>query len=74
MATTLELKFLSSAGKNRTLSVQNPLPDLTSEEARQAMDTIIAQNMFQKNDVNLYAAVKGARYVERTVEDIFEEE
>ncbi|WP_028274321.1 DUF2922 domain-containing protein [Atopococcus tabaci] len=74
MATTLELKFLTSIGKNRTLSVQDPLPDLTEEQTRQAMESIIAQNMFHKDGVNLYAGVKGARYVERKVEDIFEVE
>lgn len=73
MTKSLELRFLTSIGKNRTLSVKDPLPDLTTEQTREAMESIVAQNMFNKDGVDLYTAVKGARYIERTVEDIFEE-
>lgn len=74
MAKTLELRFNTSLGKAKTMSVQDPILDLTSAEAQKAMDDIIALDLFENEGVNLYASVVGARYVERVVEDIFEVE
>ncbi|ALV21489.1 MAG: DUF2922 domain-containing protein [Carnobacterium sp.] len=74
MAKTLELRFNTSLGKAKTMSVQDPILDLTSIDAQKAMDDIIALDLFENEGVNLYASVVGARYVERVVEDIFEVE
>ena len=74
MAKTLELRFNTSLGKAKTMSVQDPILDLTSIDAQKAMDDIIALDLFEIEGVNLYASVVGARYVERVVEDIFEVE
>ncbi|MER2227395.1 MAG: DUF2922 domain-containing protein [Carnobacterium sp.] len=74
MAKSLELRFVTSLGKSKTLSVKDPILTLTTEEAQQAMNSIISLNIFQIEGANPYAAVAGARYVERVVNDIFEVE
>ena len=74
MAKSLELRFVTSLGKSKTLSVKDPILTLTTGEAQQAMNSIISLNMFQIEGANPYAAVAGARYVERVVNDIFEVE
>ena len=74
MAKLLELRFVTSLGKSKTLSVKDPILNLTTEKAQQAMNSIISLNMFQIEGANPYATVAGARYVERVVNDIFEVE
>lgn len=74
MAKSLELRFVTSLGKSKTMSVKDPILNLTTEQAQQAMNSIISLNMFQIEGVNPYATVAGARYVERVVDDIFEVE
>ncbi|MER2173316.1 MAG: DUF2922 domain-containing protein [Carnobacterium sp.] len=74
MAKSLELRFVTSLGKTKTMSVKDPILNLTTEKAQQAMNSIISLNMFQIDGSNPYATVAGARYVERVVNDIFEVE
>ncbi|WP_027109128.1 DUF2922 domain-containing protein [Lacticigenium naphthae] len=74
MATTLELKFLSSEGKVRTLNVAHPILDITPEQVQAAMGTIIAQDMFVKDGVKPFTQVNSARYVERNTTDILSAE
>ena len=74
MAKSLELRFGTSLGKTKAMSVKDPILNLTTEKAQQVMDSIISLNMFQLEGANPYATVVGARYVERVVEDIFEVE
>lgn len=74
MAKTLELKFSTSAGKTKTMSVKEPILNLTSENTQQAMDKIIALNLFEIDGMNPYAEKVSARYVERVLTPIFETE
>lgn len=74
MAKTLELRFGTSAGSTRSLNVQDPVLNLEAAEAEEAMNTIIGLNLFTIEGTNPYATIRGARYVERVVEDIFEVE
>lgn len=74
MAKSLELRFGTSLGKTKALSVKDPILNLTKEQALQAMNSIISLNMFQIEGTNPYATTVGARYVERVVNDIFEVE
>lgn len=74
MAKSLELRFGTSLGKSKALSVKDPILNLTTEKTQAAMNSIISLNMFQIEGTNPYATVVGARYVERVVEDIFEVE
>lgn len=74
MAKTLELKFATSAGKTKTLSVKDPILNLSAEVAQQAMGNISDLNMFQIEGINPYVSGLSARYIERLVTDIFEAE
>lgn len=68
----LELQFATEEGKTRSLSINQPALDLDPAAVEGAMNTIIAQGIFEQNGVQLYHRAKGARYVTRTVEPIFE--
>lgn len=74
MTKKLELRFVTGEGKSRVIGINSPILDLAPEIVEKAMDTIIAQDMFEVEGVKLYTRTKGARYVTRTVEDIFEVE
>lgn len=73
-AIKLELRFTNEEGKSRTLSVNKPAMDLDPAVVKTAMETIAAQGIFANADGQLYHGVKSARYVTRTVADIFETE
>lgn len=68
----LELQFATEEGKSRTLSVNQPAMDLDQATVEAAMEAIAAQNLFEYEGIQLYNQVKGARYVTRTVNDVFE--
>ena len=72
MAKSLELRFNTSLGKAKSMSVKDPLLTLTPENAKLAMQAISALKLFQSEGVDLCASVVGARYVERVETDIFE--
>ncbi|GEQ33842.1 DUF2922 domain-containing protein [Marinilactibacillus psychrotolerans] len=72
MTTKLELRFKTSEGKSKMIGVSQPVLNLDSAVVEAAMKTIVDQNMFKKEDVNLLESIKGARYVTRTVDDLFE--
>jgi hypothetical protein len=69
MAKTLQLQFENYDGKTVTYSLDNPVEPVDSEAVNTAMDEIINQDAFTSSGGDLVAK-KGARLVERTVEDI----
>ncbi len=73
MKQTLELKFLTSQGKNRTLSIQNPKNQLDEATVRQAMADIQSTALFQNEEGPLYETIVSARYINKEVIDIFQE-
>lgn len=72
--TQLDLQFLTSADKKRTLAIKNPKLNLSQEIVEGAMDQIVVQSMFEKEGELLYNKVRGARYVTRTIDKLFENE
>ncbi len=68
MAKTLELIFETGAGKDVTLSVEDPRENLTQQELQSGMQTIIEQNIFHVQGSAL-ALAKAARIVERNIFD-----
>lgn len=70
----LELKFATEEGKSRTINVNQPALDLEPALVQEAMETIARQGIFEQDGIQLYNQVKGARYVTRSVNDIFEVE
>lgn len=74
MEKTLELQFLTGEGKSSSLSIPTPASGLTQEVVQGAMETIVNGQLFEVNGIKRYNSVKGARYVTREVEQIFEVE
>lgn len=70
--TKLELRFGTEEGKSRTLSINQPALNLEPAIVQEAMTVIAAQGIFMQDGVQLYNKVKGARYVTREVEELFE--
>lgn len=69
MSKTLELIFENAEGRTARLTVQDPREDLTSADVQQAMDNIIAGNIFDTVGGD-FVGIKGARIVTREVVDI----
>lgn len=68
----LELQFLTTDGRKRTLNINEPIADLTKDQVEAAMKTIADQKIFEKDGEHLYETVAGARYVNRQVENVFQ--
>ncbi|MGN7386559.1 DUF2922 domain-containing protein [Sporosarcina sp. SAFN-015] len=69
MATTLQLNFLTAAGKQTSITVDEPKNGLTPSEVEAAMQQIISSGVFEV-DGSLLESVKGARIIERTVTEL----
>ena len=69
MAKTLQLNFTTATGKQTSLTVDEPKAGLTPAEVEAAMQEIIDSQAFEV-DGSFLATVKGARIIERTVEDL----
>ncbi|MCJ8010102.1 DUF2922 domain-containing protein [Lederbergia wuyishanensis] len=66
----LELNFLSAEGKTSKLTVDKPLEPVNPAQVKEAMENIIASNVFLDTDGNPFVEAKSARLVERNVEEI----
>lgn len=69
---TLQLVFLNGKAKKVNLTVQNAAEDLDSETVKTAMKTIAQADAFAKEGVDLYQVPQSASYVERVVNDLFD--
>ena len=69
MAKTLQLNFITAAGKNVMLTVDEPRADLTAAAVETAMQEIIASGVFEV-DGTLLETSKNARIVERNVTEL----
>ena len=54
----LVMIFRNSAGKNVTISIDDPKDDLTEEQIKTAMELIVEKNVFKKHDYALVEAVE----------------
>lgn len=68
----LQMAFQNSEGKRSVLSLNDVKQDLDETAVKGAMQNIAQSKLFIKDDVAIYATVMGAKYVERTVTDIFD--
>lgn len=62
----LELHFLTEMGRTARIVVQDPKDDLTEEEIKAAMQTIVDANAFYSTSGAL-VDIKEARLVERNI-------
>jgi hypothetical protein len=68
MAKTLELQFNTEFGKIARLSLDNPKEPVDEAAVKQAMEQIIASDVFTTANVK-YVSVKGARVIDRNITD-----
>lgn len=54
----LVMIFRNSAGKNVSISIDDPKDDLTEEQIKTAMELIVEKNVFKKNDYAFVEAVE----------------
>lgn len=59
---TLVMVFKNRAGKNVSISIDDPRDDLTEAEIKSAMELIIAKDVFKKKNFSLTEAV-GAKII-----------
>ena len=67
MSATLQMIFSNTEGRNSTISVADPNPELTEMEAETVMDSIITKNVFDTTGGELVGKVR-AQVVTRTVD------
>ncbi|KRL14571.1 DUF2922 domain-containing protein [Schleiferilactobacillus perolens] len=67
----LQLKFHTSEGKSKTLSVNYVDQELTGDQVKSTMEKIAATKIFIKGGVHLYDVPVSAKYVERTETPLF---
>lgn len=66
MAKSLELTFMTNMGKQARISIDNPKEPVDETTVKQAMEEMLAANIFQ-NQNGALAEIKGARVIERNV-------
>ncbi|BAF58603.1 hypothetical protein PTH_0422 [Pelotomaculum thermopropionicum SI] len=74
MATTvqsLRMVFRNQAGRNVTITLENPRDNLTAAEIEAAMDLIIARNIFTSSGGDLVAK-QDIRLIDTTTNDLYE--
>ncbi|MBC8587516.1 DUF2922 domain-containing protein [Paratissierella segnis] len=65
----LEMNFLNVANKIVKISIDDPKEDLNNAEVEDAMDNIVALNIFDSKEGDL-VGVSGARVIRTSVSDI----
>jgi hypothetical protein len=69
MTKVLELQFVTEFGKSAQLAVDYPKEPVIEADVTATMNVLIANNVFQSSSGAL-TTVKGARLVERTVQEL----
>ena len=69
MAQVLELKFDTANGKVYTISLNNPKPNLNALDVSNAMQSIIAQDVFH-NEGNALTSIRSARIIDKIIIEI----
>jgi len=67
LSETLQMIFKTEEGRNTTISVADPEPELGLEEVEPVMDSIIARNIFDTAAGEITGKVR-AQVVSRTVD------
>lgn len=67
----LELIFKNQAGKNATIVIPLPADNVSKPVAEEAMRAIADANLFAKDGLDSHTTLVGARYISKTIEDIF---
>ncbi len=70
MAKTLQLRFVNESGGRTSISLASPKETLTETEVSEAMDEIIAKNVFYTSGGELVSKYS-AEIIDRTVEVLY---
>lgn len=70
-ARTLRMVFRNQAGRNVTISLDNPRSDLTAAEVEAAMDLVIARNIFTSSGGDLVSK-QDIRIIDSTTNDLYD--
>lgn len=70
MAKVLELIFMNSEGRRKTISIANPKSNVSAEEAKTAMEAVIAADVFATGEDGKLAAVDKAQIRNTTIEEL----
>lgn len=70
-AQTLRLVFRNEAGKNVTISLDNPKDDLTAAQIEAAMDLVVARNIFTSSGGDLVTK-QDVRIIDTTTSDLYD--
>lgn len=68
----LQLSFKTAEGKRKNLTLNYVKADLDPAVVKTAMDKITTSKIFEKNTVQLYQEILGAKYIDRTETEVFE--
>ena len=70
MAKTLELIFVNSDGKNKTISIQNPKNGVTKQQAHDAKNAVITADVFASGDNGKLVSIRKAQLREVTIQEL----
>lgn len=71
MVKKLFLYFTNEDGQLTTIQVQEPAQNLSGEQVQQLMEEVIALKLFRHKGQMKYAAIKGAKYIDKKTEVLF---
>ena len=71
MSETLQMIFSNVEGRNTTISVGDPDPEITALDVETVMDSIIDRNVFETSGGDINGKVR-AQIVSRTVDTLAE--
>ncbi len=71
MSETLQMIFSNVEGRNTTISVGDPDPEITALDVETVMDSVIARNVFNTSGGDINGKVR-AQIVSRTVDTLAE--
>ncbi|MBO0452751.1 DUF2922 domain-containing protein [Candidatus Enterococcus murrayae] len=64
--------FENGAGKNRRLRINDVDPNKTAEEIKTSLEKLTTVSLFEKNGINLYQEVVGAKFIDKIETLIFD--
>ncbi len=70
-ARTLRMVFLNQAGKNVTITLDNPRSDITTAEVQTAMDLVVARNIFTSTGGDLVSK-QDIKVIDSSTNDLYD--
>lgn len=67
----LQLRFKTAEGNKKNLVLSYVKSDLDQKITQEAMEKISASKIFEKDTVELYKEILGAKYIERVETEVF---